>query len=85
MSAPPWVDAAALPMAAAIEAIERALLGGLDPAADDPRSVVAWPPAGQLLLMPSFDGHYAGVKLATVAPQTVPRIKGVFVLFDGGT
>jgi ornithine cyclodeaminase/alanine dehydrogenase-like protein (mu-crystallin family) len=78
-------DVALLPVTAAMKAIEDALLGGLDPAADIPRSSVDWAPAGQLLVMPSFDGRYAGVKLATVAAAGVPRIKGVYVLFDGDT
>jgi ornithine cyclodeaminase len=75
-------------MAAAIEAIERALLNGLDPAADPARSVVDVP-AGQFLLMPASHGAVAGVKLVTIAPSNpargLPRIQGVFVLWDAET
>ena len=38
---------------------------------------------GELLLMPSAAGGGLGVKLVTVGGE--PRIKGVFVLFDGET
>jgi ornithine cyclodeaminase len=71
-------------MAAAVDALETALAGGLDPEADPPRTVTAVP-AGQILSMPSAGGGYAGVKLVTVAPDARPRVKGVYVLFDGAT
>jgi ornithine cyclodeaminase len=77
---------AALPPAAAVEAIETALRDGLDPAAGVPRTItdVAH---GQLLLMPAESGTHAGVKLVTIAPDNpgrgLPRIHGVYVLFDG--
>jgi ornithine cyclodeaminase/alanine dehydrogenase-like protein (mu-crystallin family) len=85
VSTPPCVDAAALPMAAAVEAIEAALQGGLDPEADPARSAVPVAPGGQLLLMPSVVGPYAGVKLVGVAARGAPRIQGVFVLWDAAT
>src|SRR3954452_23881683 len=50
-----------------------------------PRMSVDWGPAGQLLVMPSRHGRYAGVKLATVASDALPRIKGVYVLWDADT
>ena len=78
----------AVPYAAAVEAIEEALRGDVDPASDPARSFVE-AAAGQLLLMPSSGGAYAGVKLATVAPDNpargLPRIQAVYVLFDQAT
>jgi ornithine cyclodeaminase/alanine dehydrogenase-like protein (mu-crystallin family) len=86
---PVWLDPAALPMAAAIDAIERALRDGLDPEADQPRTAVEAPHGGQILLMPSFHSAYAGVKLASVAPgnpaRGLPRIQGVYALFEADT
>ena len=92
MSAPPFYDAAAITArlrpAAAVDALEAALRGGLDPEADPPRTSVEGA-AGELLLMPSAAGGGLGVKLATVAPANaergLPRIQGVYVLFDGAT
>ena len=91
MSEPPFFGAdevARMPFAAAVDALERALLDGLDPETDPPRSAFATE-AGELLLMPSSWAGAAGVKLATVAPANpergLPRIQGVYVLFDGAT
>jgi len=92
MSAPPFYDAAAITArlrpAAAVDALEAALRGGLDPEADPPRTSVE-AATGELLLMPSAAGGGLGVKLATVAPagaeRGLPRIQGVYVLFDGAT
>ena len=82
------VDAALLPMADAIDALESALRGGLDPEADPPRSIVDIG-AGEVLFMPSSSRSYAGVKLVTVAPGNaelnLPRVQGVYVLFDAAT
>ncbi|WP_421106116.1 ornithine cyclodeaminase family protein [Streptomyces sp. NEAU-S77] len=82
--------AAALPMRAAIRALQQALRDGLDPEADPPRAVVPVD-HGQLLLMPA-EGRsprgraYAGVKMATVAPDNpargLPRIQGQYLLLD---
>ena len=89
MNGLPWGDVDALPMAEAIESVERALLDGLDPAADPPRRRADVGDAGHFLLMPSGHGPRAGVKVATVAPgnaeRGLPRIQGVYVLFDGET
>jgi len=92
VSGPPFYDAAAiarrLAPAAAVDALEAALRAGLDPEGDPPRSSLAGE-AGELLLMPSAAGGRLGVKLATVAPANaargLPRIQGVYVLFDGDT
>ena len=77
-----------LPPGDAVDALERALRDGLDPEADAPRASVA-ARAGELLLMPSAAAGALGVKLATVAPgnpdRGLPRIQGVYALFDGAT
>ncbi|MEU4496746.1 ornithine cyclodeaminase family protein [Streptomyces sp. NPDC023998] len=79
---------AALPVAAAVAAIQNALRNGLDPETDPSRTVV---PVnhGQLLIMPSHSHRYAGVKIATVAPGNpvlgLPRIQGNYLLFDAAT
>ena len=88
----PFLDAAdverLLPPAGAVDALERALLAGLDPEADPPRSIVE-APRGELLLMPSTAAGPVGVKLATIAPANpdrgLPRIQGVYALFDPET
>lgn len=91
----PWIDAASvaalLPVRDAVQCLRQALAAGLDPAADPPRTVLDLP-RGQLLLMPaSGPGGTGGtgVKLVTVAPGNaaldLPRIQGVYVLFDGRT
>ena len=87
--APPWVDVNGLPMAAAIEAVERALLEGLDPEAASPRVRSEAGAAGHFLLMDAAHGGHAGVKVTAVAAgnpaRGLPRIQGVYVLFDGET
>jgi ornithine cyclodeaminase/alanine dehydrogenase-like protein (mu-crystallin family) len=85
----PFLDAeslaSALPMIAAVDALEQALLAGLNPAADPARTAVSTP-AGVLLVMPSSAGGDLAVKLVSVAPsnpgQGLPRVQGVLVLFD---
>jgi len=92
MSAPPFLEAAAIAAALtpleAVDALEAALRGGLDPEADPPRGAVG-ADAGEVLLMPSSAPGAVGVKLVTVAPDNPahghPRIQGVYVLFDPGT
>ncbi|WP_432249229.1 ornithine cyclodeaminase family protein [Streptomyces sanyensis] len=77
-----------LPMPRAVRAVEAALRAGLDPEADIPRTVheVA---AGQLLLMPSANSSYAGVKIAGVAPgnpgRGQPRVIASYLLMDAET
>lgn len=77
-----------VPPGRAVQALEDALRGGLDPETTPPRPVVDVP-AGQLLLMPAFWGAYAGVKIATVAPDNprrgLPRIQAVHLLLDAAT
>lgn len=92
MSGLPYLDAAAvraaLSPAAAVDAIRSALLAGLDPAADIPRSSVPLR-RGEFLLMPSDAGGSAGIKVITVAPGNPaagrPRIQGLYLLLDGET
>ena len=78
----------AVPYSAAVDAIDDALRADVDPANDPARTFVEVD-AGQLLLMPSSGGSYAGIKLATVAPDNpargLPRIQAVYVLFDAST
>ncbi len=81
--------AAALGPAAAADALAAALRGGLDPEGCPPRSAIAVPGDGELLLMPAASGPYAGVKIAGVAPgnpaRGLPRITGSYLLLDGPT
>lgn len=73
---------------AAVEALRAALRDGLDPEAGPARSVVPVS-HGQVLLMPAEWGRYAGVKIATVAPDNpargLPRIQGTYLLLDAET
>jgi ornithine cyclodeaminase/alanine dehydrogenase-like protein (mu-crystallin family) len=81
----PFVDAdavARLGAAAAADALEAALRGGLDPEADPPRSALR-AGDGELLVMPSATATHAAVKLVTVGGE--PRIQGVCVVFDAAT
>jgi ornithine cyclodeaminase/alanine dehydrogenase-like protein (mu-crystallin family) len=88
MITPPYIDAAMLaslvPMASAIEAIERALLDGW-PGRDPLRTPVPVS-SGELLLMPSEAPGHVGIKVTTVAPDNpgrgLPRIQGTYVLHD---
>jgi ornithine cyclodeaminase len=80
--APPFLDAAEVArrctFAGAADALEAALLAGLDPEAEPARE--ARPLGrGELLVMPS--GH--AVKLVTVGGE--PRVQGVCVVFDPET
>lgn len=76
-----------LPWPAAIAALEAAIRRG---ALSEGVSRMSVPtPSGQLLLMPAAGPDAAGVKLLGIAPDNgargLPRIQGVFVLFDGPT
>jgi ornithine cyclodeaminase/alanine dehydrogenase-like protein (mu-crystallin family) len=66
----------------AADALEAALLGGLDPEADPPRGAVGLD-GGELLVMPSAAAAHPVVKLVTIGGE--PRIQGVCVVFDGET
>ena len=69
----------------AVTAIEEALKGGLDPAADLQRSILPIE-KGELLLMPATSAEGSGIKILTIAPNNPalnqPRIQGVYILFD---
>lgn len=92
MSTPRWIDAEEIYRRVSPEAARRALLdallGGLDPANDPPRSN---PDAGNghLLIMPSSSANSAGVKVLSVAPDNpdrgLPRIQAWYVLMDAET
>ncbi|SNY47870.1 ornithine cyclodeaminase family protein [Paractinoplanes atraurantiacus] len=72
----------------AVAALRGALAGGLDPEREPPRIPINTG-TGEILVMPSADGKTAGVKLVTIAPgnpsRGLPRIHGVYVLFDAET
>lgn len=76
----------------AVDALERALRGGLDPAGDIPRSSTPVD-AGELLYMPSQFGEgpesRVGAKLLSIAPENPSRgkerIQGTYLLMDGET
>ena len=78
---------AALPMRAAIDALEAAFRDG-DPSGGPMRSSVETP-SGSLLLMPAFDDAAVGVKLVTLTPENpghaLPLIHATYALFDGET
>ncbi|WP_165956917.1 ornithine cyclodeaminase family protein [Kribbella antibiotica] len=81
-------DVLAVPATRVVEAIKRA--------AEDPRTLqrsaarsAFGAPGGEMLLMPAADDRLTGVKLATIAPGNpangLPRVQGVYVLFDSTT
>ena len=76
----PMLDATALTVVEAADALEAALAAGLDPETAAPRAIVPVG-AGELLVMPAAVGAHAAVKLVTVGPGE-PRVQGVCVLFD---
>jgi len=87
-----WIDAETvtglLPMSGAIDALEAALIGGLDPSADPPREGVDTQ-HGQLLLMPAEIAGWSSVKIVSIAPgnaeRGLPSIQGIYVLLDAET
>jgi ornithine cyclodeaminase/alanine dehydrogenase-like protein (mu-crystallin family) len=76
----------ALPMAAAIDALETAFRG---PLPDAPLRTHVETAAGTLLLMPATGHAGVGVKLVTLSPgngdRGLPFIHAVYLLFDGRT
>jgi ornithine cyclodeaminase/alanine dehydrogenase-like protein (mu-crystallin family) len=68
--------------ARAADALEAALLAGLDPESDPPRGVVELD-RGQILVMASAAARHPVVKLLTVGGE--PWIQGVCVIFDSTT
>lgn len=92
MSQLPWIGAEdigrLLPVAEAADALERALLRGLDPT-HDPARIGVDVAAGELLLMPSGSDESVGVKIVALAAgnaaRGLPRIHGVYLLLDAET
>ncbi|MBN3499821.1 ornithine cyclodeaminase family protein [Arthrobacter pascens] len=88
----PYFDAsavrAAAPWMTAVQALERALLDGVDPEEDSPR-LFSPAPGGEFLLMPASGRRYSGIKALTVAPgnpaRGLEKIQGVYVLFESET
>ncbi|MCH6468872.1 ornithine cyclodeaminase family protein [Sinomonas terrae] len=88
----PYFGAAAVrtaaPWTTAVAALERALLGAVDPEQDSPR-LFSPAPGGEFLLMPASGAGYSGVKALTVAPgnpaRGLEKIQGVYVLIDSDT
>jgi ornithine cyclodeaminase/alanine dehydrogenase-like protein (mu-crystallin family) len=78
----------ALDFRGAVEALRSALAAGLDPETEPERVRFALG-GGEILAMPSGDERVAGVKLLGMAPGNpalgLPRINGVYVLFDAAT
>lgn len=72
----------------AVEALRTALRAGLEPEDDWARSRVSTE-HGEMLLMPAEWGGYAGIKVATVAPDNPragrPRIQGAYLLLAAET
>ena len=83
----PWLDGpalrAALPILAAVDALEEAFAGGRSFAPPRGHHDV---PGGVLLVMPAAGPTGTGVKLVTIAPDNpargLPLISGVYVLFE---
>lgn len=92
MSALPFYDAeqvfGTVDFARAVASLDAALGGGLDPAAALGRTF-AEVDNGQLLLMPAEGAGFAGVKLASIAPDNpargLERIQAVYLLMDSET
>lgn len=72
----------------AVEAIRRPLLGGFEPATD-PHRVKVGLDHGEMHLLPSSDGKYAGVKVLGIQPpdsaEQVPLVQGSYLLMGGRT
>lgn len=72
----------------AIEALEEAMRGELNPENDSPRLFSEFPD-GEFLLMPTPGKTFSGVKVITIAPnnpaKNLEKIQGVYVLFDTET
>jgi ornithine cyclodeaminase len=86
MKAPLWIDSEVLSYSDAVSALRTVLAG------NRPHTVarqIVDTTAGQILLMPAEHGPYAGVKIVTIAPDNpahgLPRINGIYVLFDAAT
>ncbi|MFF9508608.1 ornithine cyclodeaminase family protein [Streptomyces sp. NPDC014724] len=81
-------DIEALGPTGAVDALEAALRGGLDPETAPARHHLNVP-GGELLIMPATTQQVTGVKIAGVAPanpaRDLPRITGSYLLLDAPT
>jgi len=92
VNAPLWIDEATLhsvlPYAAAVASLDEVLRQPGATSGTPPRQIVGTA-SGQVLLMPAEIPPFAGVKVVTVAPGNpalgLPRVNGVYVLFDSAT
>ncbi|MBW9207037.1 ornithine cyclodeaminase family protein [Mumia sp. zg.B53] len=91
MTTLPYLDASAVSALRprdAVEALLTALRDGLDPTQGTPRTFVPLT-HGEYIVMPAENGADTGVKIVTVAPRNrergLPRIQGIYVLFDART
>jgi ornithine cyclodeaminase len=83
---------AALPLAAAVDALEHGLTRVGEESLDvTPRTVLSMPRRGlaaesEMLLMPAYGPQGAGTKLLTICPENpgrgLPLIQGIYVLFS---
>ncbi|MGV8875904.1 MAG: ornithine cyclodeaminase family protein [Rhodoglobus sp.] len=88
----PWISAeeiyARVSFGDAIAAYHRDLTAGVDPANDLPKHI-DHVTNGQVLLMPTQNQEFLGVKVVTVAPKNpekgLERIQGHYLLFDTAT
>ena len=88
----PWISAeeiyARVSFGDAVKAYHRDLRAGVDPARDLPKHIDDLT-NGQVLLMPTQNSEFLGVKVVTVAPanpdQGLERIQGHYLLFDTAT
>lgn len=88
MTAPLVLDAQSveqlMPIGDAISTLAQGFREGMG-SSDPPRTAVPWI-NGELLVMPSQSGAWAGVKLITVGNRkpgsAIPRIQGTYVLFE---
>lgn len=73
---------------AAVEAVRKPLLDGFDPAMD-PHRIKVGLEHGELHVLPSSDGQYAGVKILGIqppgSPEDVPLVQGSYLLMGGRT
>jgi ornithine cyclodeaminase len=69
-------------VAAAADAIEKALLGGVDPEDDPPREILDVG-TGSMLVMPSGAAGHGVVKIVTAGGE--PHVQGIVVVFDAQT
>lgn len=81
-------DVLAVPAGVVVEGVRRAAVDGRTLERSAARSAFG-APGGELLLMPAADDGLTGVKIATIAPgnpaRGLPRVQGVYVLFDSTT